>query len=316
MRRLIFGILLLAFPFLIFNAVYTYAEFNISDNAVGKYKSIPDNIQIGNLGSSHGCAFDYDDYPEYETFNFFLPNQSINYDYHIFKQYHKKFAKDSVLFVLVSYGQVDGIQPPEQYEKIEKRYYRILSGKNIENYSFWKFIKFYFFASAFDVSPVKRIKHCLPEMLHGRGPERHVSDEEFEREISREVIEKTFTSAFPRHGEEGIKYNRDYLMGILEICRENSIHPVIITTPLAWLVNERFDEIAPDFYDTFQKYKSDTLKICSEKGIDTVWLDYSRSEIFAHNYEYFKDGSHLSSKGARVFTKIIMDEIKDLGILK
>ncbi len=317
MRKLAFSALILFLPFLLINSLYTYTEFNFSDNDVSKFKNVPYNIQVANTGSSHGCAFDYADYPNLTSFNFFLPNQSINYDYHIFNQYIDRFAPGSVLFILVSYGQVDGIQPDYQYEKIEKRYYRFLSGKNIEGYSIWKFLRFYFFSSAFDAHPFRSIKNGIPKIKTGnKKTDRIVTDEQFESEITREVIEKTFSRAFPREGQRGIDYNRSYLMKMLSMCVERGIHPVIITTPLPRLTNERFEEVAPGFFDVFEKYKSDTLDLCKKEKIDTVWLDYSHSDLFAENYRYFNDGSHLSSAGAKFFTKLVMDEITRLGIIK
>ncbi len=317
MRKLFLSAFFLFLPFLLINELYTCAEFGFSDNDVSKFKDVPHNIQVANTGSSHGCAFDYSNYPDLTSFNFFLPNQSINYDYHIFNQYADRFLPDSVLFILVSYGQVDGIQPESQYEKIEKRYYQFLDGKNIEGYSFWKFIRFRFFAAAFDSHPFRRIRTELPKMLHGKNKaDRIISREQFESEVTRPIIEKTFTSAFPRQGQEGIDYNRNYLMKMLSMCKERNIHPVIITTPLPKITNDRFDEIAPDFFDVFKQYREDTLSLAKKQGIDTVWLDYSHSEIFADNYEYFNDGSHLSGKGARFFTKLVMDEIARLGIIK
>ncbi|MBQ1948602.1 MAG: hypothetical protein II367_00425, partial [Treponema sp.] len=105
-------------PFEIFNLIYSHVEFNYTDNAMTKFRKVPRDIQVANLGSSHGYNFDYSDFPEYKTFRFNLSMQATNYDYHVINQYIDHMAENSVLFIPVSFGEVTGIQPDFQYEKI------------------------------------------------------------------------------------------------------------------------------------------------------------------------------------------------------
>jgi hypothetical protein len=62
-------------------------------NSVDKFNAVPHNIQLANLGSSHGTdGFDYTGIP-YRTFNFALGGQHYPYDYAILNQYINDFEK-------------------------------------------------------------------------------------------------------------------------------------------------------------------------------------------------------------------------------
>ena len=69
-RLLVKLFLVLLLPFEILNLIYSYVEFNFTDNGMTKFRKVPYGIQIANVGSSHGYNFDYSEFPEYKSFNF------------------------------------------------------------------------------------------------------------------------------------------------------------------------------------------------------------------------------------------------------
>ena len=110
---------------------------------VNVFNFIPHNIQVANVGSSHGqCAFSWDALATergYETFNFALTSQSFLYDYSLINMHKDDFADGSILFIPVSYFSFnEEATDPADQEAISVRYYRILSPQYNPDYSLYK----------------------------------------------------------------------------------------------------------------------------------------------------------------------------------
>ena len=110
---------------------------------VNVFNFIPHNIQVANVGSSHGqCAFSWDALAAergYETFNFALTSQSFLYDYSLINMHKDDFADGSILFIPVSYFSFnEEATDPADQEAISVRYYRILSPQYNPDYSLYK----------------------------------------------------------------------------------------------------------------------------------------------------------------------------------
>lgn len=110
---------------------------------VNVFNFVPHNIQLANVGSSHGqCAFSWDALANergYETFNFALTSQSFLYDYSLINMHKDDFADGSILFIPVSYFSFnEEATDPADQEAISVRYYRILSPQYNPDYSLYK----------------------------------------------------------------------------------------------------------------------------------------------------------------------------------
>ena len=110
---------------------------------VNVFNFVPHNIQLANVGSSHGqCAFSWDALANergYETFNFALTSQSFLYDYSLINMHKDDFSDGSILFIPVSYFSFnEEATDPADQEAISVRYYRILSPRYNPNYSLYK----------------------------------------------------------------------------------------------------------------------------------------------------------------------------------
>ena len=110
---------------------------------VNVFNFVPHNIQLANVGSSHGqCAFSWDALAAergYETFNFALTSQSFLYDYSLINMHKDDFAEGSILFIPVSYFSFnEEATDPADQEAISVRYYRILSPQYNPDYSLYK----------------------------------------------------------------------------------------------------------------------------------------------------------------------------------
>lgn len=313
-RLLVKLFLVLLLPFEILNLIYSYVEFNFTDNGMTKFRKVPYGIQIANVGSSHGYNFDYSEFPEYKSFNFNLSMQATNYDYHILNQYIDHMEENSVMFLLVSFGEVEGIQPDFQYEKIKKRYYQFLKPSNIENYNFFDALKQRFFPIVCDSHPFKTIwDHFVPKKQDSAASKKQRTDEEFAASITKELVLHSFETMFPNMGEEGFDYNYGYLIKMIELCNAHKVYPVVVTCPVPDLTSEYYAETG--FFDQYEIYRNKVLSETAERGLNCKWYDYSRSPDFCHNYSYFKDISHMSDSGAKVFTRDIIEKLKDEKIL-
>lgn len=110
---------------------------------VNVFNFVPHNIQLANVGSSHGqCAFSWDALAAergYETFNFALTSQSFLYDYSLINMHKDDFADGSILFIPVSYFSFNEEATDQaDQEAISVRYYRILSPQYNPDYSLYK----------------------------------------------------------------------------------------------------------------------------------------------------------------------------------
>ena len=98
-------------------------------------------VQIGNLGSSHGLYdFNYDALTQRgcQCFNFANTSQSYNYDYALLKEYGGYLTKDSILFIPVSYFSFnDEVVNDTEREAMSIRYYHCLSPENIPDYDLY-----------------------------------------------------------------------------------------------------------------------------------------------------------------------------------
>lgn len=93
------------------------------------------------------------------------------------------------------------------------------------------------------------------------------------------------------------------LYDILAFCKENSITPVLITTPYTGLYSDLFPE---KFKEEFRRTVN---AISAESGVP--YYDYSEDERFSDRLDYFSDADHLNENGAIYFMQIIEKEIPE-----
>lgn len=85
---LVLGAILLA------NVFYKHSYHYRNEAGLNKFNTIPDGIEIANVGSSHGFYnFNYSNWTKYVTFNFGLTGQRHFYSLQILKTYKNKLKK-------------------------------------------------------------------------------------------------------------------------------------------------------------------------------------------------------------------------------
>ncbi|MGL5934399.1 MAG: hypothetical protein ACRCZI_02130 [Cetobacterium sp.] len=80
-----------------------FSKRNLIKKKSVKFKNIPKNIKIMNVGTSNGLfGFVYENEYKDIGFNFSTSDQSFNFDYKILKKYKDRFDEDCTVFISVS----------------------------------------------------------------------------------------------------------------------------------------------------------------------------------------------------------------------
>lgn len=260
-------------------------------------------VQVGNLGSSHGAYnFDYTPLTErgFSCFNFANTSQSFNYDYAVLKEFGSYMTPGSVLFIPVSYFSFNNeVTNAEEAEAMSVRYYHCLSPKNIPDYD--PFI---------DI-----ITNRLPILSAGEDivklfPNLQLSIIALaaENEVDTAVFAARAQERYSRHFDNKKEYflpeRIEDLYNIINYCKEHDITPVLVTTPFSKYYR---DLVADEFLNEFEET---VTKIADDTGVN--YYDYSYDARFRGNLTYFMDADHLNTEGAVYFMQILMEEVPEL----
>ncbi len=260
-------------------------------------------VQVGNLGSSHGAYnFDYTPLTErgFSCFNFANTSQSFNYDYAVLKEFGSYMTPGSVLFIPVSYFSFNNeVTNAEEAEAMSVRYYHCLSPKNIPDYD--PFI---------DI-----ITNRLPILSAGEDivklfPNLQLSIIALaaENEVDTAVFAARAQERYSRHFDNKKEYflpeRIEDLYNIINYCKEHDITPVLVTTPFSKYYR---DLVADEFLNEFEET---VTKIANDTGVN--YYDYSYDARFRGNLTYFMDADHLNTEGAVYFMQILMEEVPEL----
>ena len=310
MKKFLIKISAVTLPFIILLLVLNYAFsksywWTVYYTEQEKFTHVPQNIQLANVGSSHGdYSFDYSNFPEYVAINMGIRMQLHKYSYYIIEQYIDCFAKGSILIIPISYFEIIKISEEPVY-----KYYTILDRNHFPDWN----IKGYFFYKVF---PLFSTEGVWKKFLMNKYNSPYVAHENTfltEEMVSKDsLIEyNLFTKDIDMENEEeGFHYNIDAISKIINLCLRNGITPVLVSTPQTDKLNMIYEQT--DFFDTFYRF-TDVLK---EKYSELIYLDYSQKAEYSSDYSLFFDSTHLNSKGAKKFTAQIVHDLKDAGLLE
>ena len=307
-RKCLLFFILILFSIGILN--YFYIKTNYWNNNVltGKFKDVPEHIQLANVGSSHGRRSFYYHNVSYISFNFALTGQRFLYDYAILKQYINRFEKNAVLLIPISYNQITSIKT--NFRDQRARYYRFLDREYMDVYSIQEKI-------LFTVVPVmtagKTMRFIIKDQKPTAGISRMVTKEP---ELTKYCIKKHKSWTNNRKSdikarEERFTKNK-YLAGqIIDLCYANNILPVLISTPITSVLNNIYMEKTPDFFDDFYRFTRELQE--AYPGLH--YLDYSHDPRFENDFSLFYNGDHLNIAGAEKFTPIVVSDLQKSGLI-
>ena len=283
------------------------------------------NIQIGNLGSSHGAYnFDYTPLTErgISCFNFANASQSYDYDYAILKEYGQYMAPGSVMFIPVSYFSFNNeVTNDTEAEAMSVRYYHCLSPKNIPDYDpFIDLItnRLPILSAGEDILKLFPNLQLSLKVLAAEAetdPEAPAAETEPDSETLASVPEVD-VGAFAARAQD--RYSRHFdnkeeyfmperieeLYSIIGYCKEHDIIPVLITTPFS----KYYRDLVPEEF--LQKFEETVTTIANDTSVS--YYDYSYDARFRGSLVYFMDPDHLNPMGTTYFMQILMEEITEL----
>lgn len=286
---------------------YIYNQLRSDDQyGDGKFVHVPNNIKISNVGSSHGVyAFDYSDYQEKQAcFNFALVSQTFTYDYKVLCEYKDHLQEGGMMFIPVSYPSFSmDEESGEDFDSKNERYYRFLSPTNIKQFDINKYVGLHFFPVVYE-STADVIKIFYRGITNKRPV---IQDLDYVVERNMDFKEDA-QRAYQRHlkvNESGNLFvnenERAALYDIIDFCHEKNIRPILISTPLREEYFSLYDQkILDQFYNIVNQ-------VTQETGCE--YYDYSHDPRFESSDQYMRNADHLSPEGARVFTKIVMDDL-------
>lgn len=319
-------ILLLFIPFILLNIVYTNSTTWKNKYGMNKYDSIPENIEIANLGSSHGFhSFNYniEGFSNKTCFNFAIGQQTLDFDCGLLKQYIGRFKENSTLIICLSPFETDGIPDYKANRDSQFRYYGMLEKQNFDTFSRQDWFFFNYLALVTSKHPVRDIRDSLAELMASNKngsispevlPQASVLTDDInyervpleERQQQAEEIVDVWTNFFPPDSK-GKEHNLRYLDQMIRLCREHKINTVVVTTPIS---REVYDVLRsrPPYYDLEKFYGE-----LAEKYPETKFLNYI--DLFFGKDRLFRDNNHLSPEGAIEFSKIIQSDIIRFGFI-
>ncbi|MGL5125824.1 MAG: hypothetical protein ACRC6U_07525 [Fusobacteriaceae bacterium] len=283
-----------------------------TDFSTVKYKKVPKNLKIINLGSSHtefGII-----YPEnIKGYNLGLSAQPLYYDYEILKKYSNKLEDNAIVIIPVS---IFTFYHGNDFMKVNNRYYNFLDYNQIfkRNYNayfsnlifgFWKNKNspktiFNFFEKNFYEKKIS-----LPKKIYPKNTSVEDKQNQLEGKVRHHLAGIT-DSMIPQDPE----ISKKKLLEILNYIKANNLRPVFITTPQTWLYNSKMTE------SIYKERIYDQLKnINIESKQEILYLDYSHDFRFEKNLEYFFDVDHLNENGAKLFTEIMLNDLKEKKLL-
>lgn len=304
-KLFLIGIIILLLTSVI-NSTYMYAVEVRDEDDLAKYKMIPQEIQLCNLGSSHGQkSFCYEGIDEFVCFNFALSAQSLSYDYRILKTYKENLQEGCVVIIPISYFSFFGEAEEEMvgFESKNRRYYQILPDDKIKKYEYRQSILEKYFPA---LIAYENVFLDIAAVAEG-----NVTKKNWEQTIKTEDAIEQAEKAYDQHIVKFFDNNDKYIINqeeiqalrdIISLCNEESFVPVLVTTPF---LNENENVIkkkSPDFKEVF-------LRIIKENANSVSYYDYSTDSRFAYNYDMFSDVTHLNKEGAKHFTKIFLQEV-------
>lgn len=289
---------------------FAYTKLDTSDDDyTRKFSDVPQEIEICNLGSSHGLfGFNYAELEdEYTCFNFALVSQYPSYDLRLLEAYADNLGDGCVVIIQNSYFSLIGIGEEEygDFESKNKRYYKILPDEYVKEYDR---------KTDFLVSVMPSLNARADLIRAAAGKLRFDNHPNMDRTADMLDIEESAQSAYESHfiinkvdqnGEIIINQSEiDAVYDIIEMCRDNGWKPVLVTTPCLGEYMDRVYENEPEFMEW---YKETMNKIAGD--IDTAYFDYALDERFSDRYDLFVDADHMNREGAKLFTSILYDEV-------
>ena len=297
MKNKTYFILNLFFIILYVNVIYVFSQFYRNYMSETNYfLRLPKEIEIINLGSSHGmCGIEYP--KEIKGYNLALNSQTLHYDLKILNKYKDNIKKGGCIIVPISIFSFYGLERVDNEKYYNFLEYSDIIGGNRKTDFLYK--NFYIFYNS-RVLP-GTLKNVFNSIIN-----RKISYQRNKRPVKiwskEELLEEAIKTTNQHLKLKEVNLN--YIEEIFKICKEEKFNIILVTTPQTYIYNSI---IGKENYQ--ERIYNNILKLKEE--YDFIYLDYSHDNRFENNFSLFYDDDHLNEKGAKIFTKILLNDIKN-----
>lgn len=268
-----------------------------------KFKKIPDNLEIVNLGSNHALyGFRYEGIKQ-KAFNFALGPQCLFYDFNILKIFTTHLKKGcTVLIVLPPCVFCFGEEGCDN-----SKYYHFLPPEMIARFSWRKKILNVYFPLL--LHP-KNARFLIKDSKKYSPKENTKDHAEKMAVIRRDAWIRQFGLSDMVSGElpEEIRLNFDKTTRIvsemIDFCLNKRFKPVLVIPP----VSDPLRSLLGEKYLNAALYEN--IKRANAKNVPV--LDYLRDERFS-TFALYLNSDFLADSGAVLFTQAVFSDLKTLG---
>lgn len=269
-----------------------------------KYQNIEfvKDLQFANFGTGLGYyAFCYEGLP-IKAFNFSLPQQNLEFDYKLMRNYQDKILPGGIICLVLPYCifLADHVL---EIDEVNERYYSILPRAEVESRCNTVFEAYE--ARQNDMGRQWENESSVLELreIHERRMQ-ECQVEDVLNAWKNQLGIFSFEEGLQRlEWDREIAASKSWLEKILTLCKEKAWQLVIIVPPMSQFLLDRislkFREV--NFYSILHDVIKEEIPI----------LDYSESEEFC-NPDLYGTPCFLAKKGAKCFTQ---DVLNRLGIL-
>ena len=264
------------------------------------------NTDIVNLGSTSGvCAFIYDGIP-YKCANWALGTNTPLGDRQILYNYsgYLKTEGAIVIIPICPFSSYAGI-----YQTLDDRFYTLLHPSSIPGYSYRHQQRINDRRNRplanYPIAGIKRditfIRKGTPKLV--LSEEQMVSDaKKWVADWMKEFSISDFNAPVSLINQDGIDDTATLINQMIAYCHHLSATPVILIPPVYHTLSEELTtEIRKKIIDA----------LIEKLNLKGVWYhDYIDDEQFAQEKSLFSNSFLLNEKGARLFTKRVLEDLK------
>lgn len=304
MYILIVTIIILLLFIWICNIKYKNSDYFLDDyNKIKKFiDGVPENLEIVNTGSNH--AYYGFNYGSRKYFNFASGAQSLNYDYKILKQYSNNLnggCKVLIVLAPLSFGFVD-----YKNDSSNSRYYFFMDKDKILNYSRLK--KFLYV----HIPILRSWKNFIRIFLRKKEIKSIINTPDnaekeallringWKKQFNLKNLLDKKSASYLKDEFENVK---TILLDMIEFSLEHNWRPIIVIPPASVFLTKKISD------EFMKEVLYDNIRFLKDKRIPI--LDYWKDDRL-NDYKLYINSDFLNEKGSKLFTEIVLEDIKKL----
>lgn len=273
--------------------------------------SVPDGLQLVNLGSNHPkFGFDYDGL-DIKAMNWAVGPQSLEYDFAILRRECHHLAVNAVVLIPICVLNFFLYRHPFGEHL---KYYGILPKDDIVGYSEQTRHKWIDYPLLFHSMKLKRLIKDVPDVRNRLLPDENpMTLEQLEadalqwidcwnREFNIDIHELRLSEV----NKLDIKRNIRLLHDMIQFCLDKKLRPVVCILPVSDYLGSKFSDSFVDNHILAYIKEANTM--------DCPILNHLRDNRFTDSSLYI-NSFFFNLKGRKAFTKMLMEELKDKNIL-